>query len=252
MTCLKAPDFFHTNLFSPLQALPTMKLLYLQLNGAFKSETSFLSMSADVKEMYDWLPQHDIIKAIEWVLKTIEKRSRRSHVTVFFRETKRNRIGKSYNLDESISISFKLIFEVSKFQIKSAFFVLNGTVFLQLLGLPQGGPGSPGFSMIICIYYEFQFRCSIYDYLRFIFFFRYFDDLRAVVVYQSSDITTKSLVKELLQHLQHRTYHPSMTLILEEISDNTFNFLEGKFSLTDGSLSCQWHSKNFQSLQESG
>jgi hypothetical protein len=209
-------------------------------------------MSADVKEMYDWLPQHDIIKAIEWVLKTIEKRSRRSHVTVFFCETKRNRIGKSYNLDESISISFKLIFEVSKFQIKSAFFVLNGTVFLQLLGLPQGGPGSPGFSMIICIYYEFQFRCSIYDYLRFIFFFRYFDDLRAVVVYQSSDITTKSLVKELLQHLQHRTYHPSMTLILEEISDNTFNFLEGKFSLTDGSLSCQWHSKNFQSLQESG
>ena len=162
-------------------------------------------MSADVKEMYDWLPQHDIIKTIEWVLKTIEKRSRRSHVTVFFRETKRNRIGKSYNLDESISISFKLIFEVSKFQIKSAFFVLNGTVFLQLLGLPQGGPGSPGFSMIICIYYEFQFRCSIYDYLRFIFFFRYFDDLRAVVVYQSLDITTKSLVNELLQHLQHHT-----------------------------------------------
>ena len=113
---------FHTNLFSPLQALPTMKLLYLQLNGAFKSETSFLSMCADVKEMYDWLPQHHIIKAIEWVLKTIEKRSRRSHVTVFFRETKQNRIGKSYNLDESISISFKLIFEVSKFQIKSAFF----------------------------------------------------------------------------------------------------------------------------------
>ena len=90
------------------------------------------------------------------------------------------------------------------------------------------------------------------NYLRFIFFFRYFDDLRAVVVYQSSDITTKSLVKELLQHLQHRTYHPSMTLILEEISDNTFNFLEWKFSLTNGSLKSQWHSKNFQSLQESG
>ena len=88
----------------------------------FKSETSFLSMSADVKEMYDWLPQHDIIKAIEWVLKTIEKRSRRSHIMVFFCETKRNRIGKSYNLDKLISISFKLIFEVSKFQIKSAFF----------------------------------------------------------------------------------------------------------------------------------
>ena len=38
MTCLKALDFFHTNLFNPLQALPTMKLLYLQLNGALNQK----------------------------------------------------------------------------------------------------------------------------------------------------------------------------------------------------------------------
>ena len=252
MTCVKALDFFHTNLFNPLQALPIMKLLYLQLNNAFKSETLFLSMAADVKEMYDWLPQHDVIKAIEWVLKTVEMRSRRAHVTIFYRSSKLNRLGKSYCPDESVSIPFQKKFEVSKFQIKHAFFVLNGIVFLQLLGLPQGGPGSPGFSMIICIYYEFQFRCSIYDYLRFIFFFRYFDDLRAIVVYKSSDITTKVLVKDLLQHLEHHTYHPTMKLILEEVSNNTFNFLEGKFSIDQGSLSCQWHSKNFQSLLESG
>ena len=80
-----------------------MKLLYLQLNNAFQSETSFLSMAADVKEMYDWLPQHDVIKALEWVLKTVETRSRRAHVTVFYRSSKLNRLGKSYNSDIKIS-----------------------------------------------------------------------------------------------------------------------------------------------------
>ena len=72
MACMKALDFFHNNLFNQLQALPIMKLLYLQLNNAFKSETSFLSMAADVKEMYDWLPQHDVIMAIEWVVRQLK------------------------------------------------------------------------------------------------------------------------------------------------------------------------------------
>ena len=48
MTCLKAIDFFHTNLFNPLQALPTMKLLYLQLHNKFRSETVYHSWAADV------------------------------------------------------------------------------------------------------------------------------------------------------------------------------------------------------------
>ena len=61
MTCLKAIDFFHTNLFNPLQALPTMKLLYLQLHNKFRSETIYHSWAADVKEMYDWLSQADIL-----------------------------------------------------------------------------------------------------------------------------------------------------------------------------------------------
>ena len=41
MTCLKALDFFHTNLFNPMQALPTMKLLFLYLNNKFGLETVF-------------------------------------------------------------------------------------------------------------------------------------------------------------------------------------------------------------------
>ena len=83
MTCVKVLNFFHTNLFSPLEAPPTMKLLYLQLNNIFGSESSYISLAADVKEMYDWLPQNDIINPKEWVLKTIERKSRRSYVTVF-------------------------------------------------------------------------------------------------------------------------------------------------------------------------
>ena len=115
-------------------------------------------------------------------------------------------------------------------------------------------PGSPGFSMVVCIYYEHQFRCSIYDHLAFMFFFRYFDDLRAVVVHQSSDITTKNLAMSLLYKLQNQTYHPSMSLFLEEFEclQNTFEFLEGEFTIQNDSLSCLWSSKNFESLQKHG
>jgi len=106
--------------------------------------------------------------------------------------------------------------------------------------------------MVVCVFYEHQFRCSIYDYLAFIFFFRYFDDLRAVVVHRSSSITSKSLASSLLHQLQNDTYHPSMSLVLEECSQNTFKFLEGKFSIENDSLSCLWTSKNFESLLKFG
>jgi hypothetical protein len=43
-----------------------------------------------------------------------------------------------------------------------------------------------------------------------------------------------------------------MSLMLEECSQNTFNFLEGKFSVENDSLSCLWTSKNFESLATTG
>ena len=87
MTCLKALDFFHTNLFNPLQALPTMKLLFLYLNNWFGSETVFHSWAADVKEMYDWFPQADILRAVKWALSYVSKNYRRNSVAVFFKST---------------------------------------------------------------------------------------------------------------------------------------------------------------------
>ena len=50
------------SLFNPTQVVPAMKVLYLQPHNRFGAETAHHSWAADVKEMYDWLPQQDIIK----------------------------------------------------------------------------------------------------------------------------------------------------------------------------------------------
>ena len=48
-------------------------------------------------------------------------------------------------------------------------------------------------------------------------------------------------------------YHASMKLVLEQASNNnTFKFIEGKFSVADGILSCTWHLIFFYSLLTSG
>ena len=52
------------SLFNPTQVVPAMKVLYLQPDKRFEAETVHHSWAADVKEMYDWLPQQDIIKVI--------------------------------------------------------------------------------------------------------------------------------------------------------------------------------------------
>jgi len=71
----------------------------MQLHNKFGSETVFNTWAADVKEMYDWLPQSDILRAIKWILSYIAKKSRRAHVAVFYKCTKKSRIGKSYQHD---------------------------------------------------------------------------------------------------------------------------------------------------------
>ena len=54
----------------------------------------------------------------------------------------RSRIGKSYQSNESVNIPLEEIFRICEFEVTNAYFVLNKTVFLQLLGCPQGGPGA--------------------------------------------------------------------------------------------------------------
>ena len=52
------------SLFNPTQVVPAMKVLYLQPHNRFGAETAHHSWAADVKEMYDWLLQQDIIKLL--------------------------------------------------------------------------------------------------------------------------------------------------------------------------------------------
>ena len=102
--------------------------------------------------------------------------------------------------------------------------MLNNVIFLQLLGCPQGGPGSLGFSMVVCIYYEHQFRCSIYDILAFIFFFRYFDDLRTVVVHQSSDKLKRILPWPFFTNSKNKPTIPLCHLYLKNVHKIPSNF----------------------------
>ena len=70
--------------------------------------------------------------------------------------------------DESVNISFEDIFKICSFEVQNAFRILNGVILLQKRACPQGGVGSPGYTMTVCLFNEHQFWCSIYDYLAFI------------------------------------------------------------------------------------
>ena len=106
-----------------------------------------------------------IIEAIKWVLGIIQLLSRRSEVSVNVHSSKQNRMGKSYSYDLSfVCITLHQIFAVCLFDISKCFFILSSVIFHQIFGIPMGSPGSPVYSMVICIYYEWKFRQSLYDY----------------------------------------------------------------------------------------
>ena len=94
LVVLKSAKFFHSNLFNPTQAVLHMKFLYMFLWDAYGANTEFMSWAADVKEMYDSLPQEDIIKAITWILKTVQKSSRRDFVCVNPNDRKKHHLEK--------------------------------------------------------------------------------------------------------------------------------------------------------------
>ena len=94
LVVLKSVKFFHSNLFNPTQAVLHMKFLYMFLRDAYGANTEFMSWAADVKEMYDSLPQEDMIKAITWILKTVQKSSRRDFVCVNLKRQEETSPGK--------------------------------------------------------------------------------------------------------------------------------------------------------------
>jgi hypothetical protein len=78
------------------------------------------------------------------------------------------------------------------------------------------------------------------------------DDLRVIVAYRSSDLESKNLASNLITQLRNNTYHPSMTLELEECSVSNFKFLEGQVQIQKNYFSSYWVSRNFESLQKLG
>ena len=132
MKCLKAFDFFHTNLFSPLQALPMMK--YFSYTYTF---------------IIDSVQKPRLIRGQQMLKK---------YRTGF--------LNQSY----------------WKQWIWDLAWLFTSTI-------------------------NINFDAA---YFSFMFFFRYFDDLRTVVVHWSSDITTKNLAMT-LHKLQKQTYHLYVT-----------------------------------------
>ena len=122
--------------------------------------------------MYDWLPQADTPKVVKWVL---------SYVSKSFEETKllfSPNVQSSLDLKSHMSL-MKLLISLLK-------------TFLMCVNLKSRTPVS--YSMIVCIYYKHQFRCSIHDHLAFMFFFKHCDDRSGVVVHRSSDFLLNLLL----------------------------------------------------------
>jgi hypothetical protein len=118
--------------------------------------------------------------------------------------------------------------------------------------MTNGSSWIPGSSMAVCIYYEKTFHDSLFDYQKVYRLFRYFDDLRALTVYKSSDLTTKAVCLQIMHELQSSCYHKNMTIVPEQTQNNSFKFLEGTISINNRKISSVFTSKNFMPLLSSG
>ena len=206
-----------------------------------------------MKEMYDWLPHSDLISAIKCILSYVRTSTRRDSVCVHTLSSKLNRMGRSYAYDNEFKIiSLQEIFDITLFEISNAFFVLDNHIFWQKIGCPMGAPGSPGSSMAVCIFYEKSFHDSLYDYQKVYRLFRYFDDLRALTVFKSTDLTTKAVCLQIMRALQSSCYHKNMSIVPEPTQNHSFKFLEGTISINDRRISSVFTSKNFMPLLTTG
>jgi len=202
MTVLKNIPFAHGNLFSTKEFLPYLKDSYSNIKNSYGKDTTIMTWAADIKEMYDWLlPQNIIITAIKHILQHVQKSSRRFWVSVNIPTPKKSHLGKSHHEKTQINISFEKIFQISCYEIENAIFILNNKLFLQLMGIPIRAIGSPAYCMAFCIFQENFFFDSIYDYQIVFKFFRYFDDLRAILAFSNSDKKSKKLAHKFIDRL---------------------------------------------------
>ena len=191
--------------------------------------------------MYTFLPQGEILQAIRDLPSYTKSKSRRDSVVISRSSPKKCRLGKSYlEIQDLISISFKELDRIISFDIKNCHVKVDWLILSQILGIPISSPNAPPCSMVICLMDERKFHNSLTLYHPYYRFFRYFDDLRMMLVTKKSDPKngqTKLRSNYIVKMIQEDCYDENLSLIPEKFKDAKTRFLEGTLSFNAGFFS---------------
>ena len=249
MTILKAIKFNHGNLFSPFEGPNTAKKAYDDLIQVYGNQSQIEIYGADIKEMYTFLPQEKILQAIRDLLSYMKRKSRRDSVVISRSSPKKCRLGKSYlDIPDLVSVSFKELYRIISFDIKNCHVKIDWLILSQTLGIPIGSPNAPPCSMVICIMDERKFHNSLTLYHPYYRFFRYFDDLRMMVVTSKQEPIngpSKKRSSRIVQKIQEECYDKNLILVPEKFEDGKMKFLEGSLSFNSG-FSSKFEVKNYE------
>jgi hypothetical protein len=131
--------------------------------------------AGDVSSMFDKLPCRIVIEAVGWALDKAShlsarynlRTASRQHVTINLRDPSGHRIGRSYDGEGVITLTFPIIVAICEHYCFNTFFSFAGVFFRLRLGVPQGGSLSDPLSKVFCMYCEHQWLSSLFDSSRF-------------------------------------------------------------------------------------
>ena len=249
MTILKAIKLKLGNLFSPFEGPTVAKKAYDDLILVYGNQSQIEIYGADIKEMYTFLPQEKILQAIRDLLSYTKRKSRRDSVVISRSSPKKCRLGKSYlDIPDLIPIPFTELYRIISFDIKNCHVKVDWLILSQILGIPIGSPNAPPCSMVICLMDEWKFHNSLTLYHPYYRFFRYFDELRLMLVTKKSepmDGPSKSRSEDIVQKIQQDCYDKNLSLIPEKFENGKMKFLEGILSFDSG-FSSKFAVKNYE------
>jgi hypothetical protein len=216
--------------------LPTS---FEQVRSRFGIHTSFLFLSADVKNMYTSLPHSAILAAVSWLLSRFQRITGKcglwiSHSSCSF-----------YKDDHSaIFLSLDLILAICTFDVSNAIFFFGPILLLQILGIPMGSPLSPQLAIILCAYAEHRWCMTHPTWASHVAAVRYFDDLGIIAVYdlrsQQSFLNTIACLRSIVS-----TCYPVELLLEYNLSSLSLTLMRCTFSVsTDRVLTFTYVNKN--------
>jgi len=238
-----------------------------KLREKYGTNTRFLSLCADIKNMYTELPHDMILKSIKFMLDKCQQHTRRGHVTLERLKHGQISLGRTAATTPTthLTLSFSQLMKLCKFDIENTYFTSLGKILKQKRGVPMGSPGSPSYAICICSYYEhllyerlkrYDFNGDITDCSDIVQGRRYIDDLYAVAAWDATDPATKARATHLLYHIQTETYHEFMKLKTEDTT-NPVSFLEATLHTRTRSngqdkITINYNNKNFDTLTSTG